>query len=136
VPLPNRLRKPIPRRAVETDKFIMVVATGAFLAGLWMGLDTVWVLGTTVLVVLMYIALRYPRGKADWKQGPVETVYTISTMVTMLLMVYVIYLAGTSLRLPGAMQITTAIAALAFMVMFLLGLFYPQRPQLPFIGKK
>jgi hypothetical protein len=88
-------------------------------------------MGSTVLVVLIYIALRYPRGRQDWKQNPLETIYTISTMVTMLLMIYIIYLAGTSLMLPDAMQLLTAIAALAFMVMFLLGLFYPGGGHLP-----
>jgi len=111
--------------AVETDKFLLLFVTAAFLAGLWMGLGPVWVVGSTIMAVLIYIALRYPRGRPDWKYGPVETVYTLSTMVTMLLMVYIIYLAGASLIPPGGMQLLTAIAALGFMVMFLLGLFYP-----------
>jgi len=125
-----------PGRAIETDKFLLILATAAFLAGLWMGLGPIWVLGTTIIAVLIYIALRYPRGRPDWKQGSVETIHTISTMVTMLLMVYIVYLAGTSLKLPGAMQLTTAIAALAFMVMFLLGLFFPESPRSPLGGKK
>ena len=117
--------------AVETDKFLLVLVTAAFLAGLWMGLGPVWVLGSTVIAVLIYIAMRYPRGLPDWKQGPIETIYTLSTMVTMLLMVYIIYLAGASLIPPGGMQLLTAIAALGFMVMFLLGLFYPGGSGLP-----
>jgi len=49
----------------------------------------------------------------------------LSTMVTMLLLVYIIFMAATSIRIPNSMMLSLAIAALAFMVMFLLGMFYP-----------
>jgi hypothetical protein len=92
----------------------------------------VWLLGSTVIVLLIYMGLRYPRGRADWKYGAIESLFTLSTMVTMLLLVYIIFMAATSIRLPNSMELSMAIAALAFMGMFLLGLFYPSGRKMPF----
>jgi len=109
----------------RTDIFLLVLATAAFVTGLSIGVPPVWLIGSTVIVLMIYIGLRYPRGRADWKYSSIETIYMLSTMVTMLLLVYIIFMAATSIRIPNSMMLSLAIAALAFMVMFLLGMFYP-----------
>jgi len=118
------------------DTFLLVVATAAFMLGLGLGFGMVWTVGATVMVVLIYVGLRYPRGRADWKHPPMETVYMLSTLVTMLLFVYVIYLSAAALKLPWDNQLAIGVAALAFMVMLLLGLFYPSGGRLPLRGRK
>ncbi len=118
------------------DTFLLVVATAAFMLGLGLGIGVAWTVGATVLSVLIYVGLRYPRGRSDWKHPPLESIYMLSTLVTMLLFVYVIYLSAAALKLPWDSQLAIGVAALAFMVMLLLGLFYPSGGRLPLRGRK
>ena len=118
------------------ELLLILIATTCFIGGLGFGLTPVWLVGTTALVLLLYLGLRYPRGRADWKHTPLETAYTLSTMVTMNLFVYVIYLSATVLRLPGSGELTVALAALGFMAMFLAGLLYPAGGKWPLRSRK
>ena len=118
------------------DTFLIVVTTAAFMLGLGLGIGLVWTVGVTVVAVLFYIGLRYPRGRADWKHPPVESLYMLSTLVTMLVFVYVIYLSAAVLDLPWDSQLAIGTAALAFLVMMLLGLFFPSGGKLPLRGRK
>jgi len=118
------------------DTFLIVVAAAAFMLGLGLGIGLAWTAGATVVAVLFYIGLRYPRGKADWKYPPVESLYMLSTLVTMLVFVYVIYLSAAVLDLPWDNQLAIGVAALAFLVMLLLGLFFPSGGKMPLRGKR
>jgi len=107
------------------DVFLLVLVTVCFILGITFGLSPIWLIGSTVLVLLIYLGLQYPNGLKDWKYSSIETLYTLSTMVTMLLMVYVIHLSATAIKIPGSNEITIAVTLLGFMVLFLMGLFYP-----------
>jgi len=118
------------------DTFLILVATAAFILCLSLGLGLLWTVGVTVLAVLAYIGLRYPRGRADWKHQPVESLYMLSTLLTMLLFVYVIYASAAVLDLPWDSGLAVGVAALAFAVMLLLGLFFPSGGKLPLRARK
>ncbi len=115
---------------------LVAVATAAFMVGLALGLGPVWTVGATVVAVLFYAGVRYPRGRADWKHSPVESIYMLSTLATMLVFVYVIYISAAVLDLPWDSQLAVGVAALAFLVMLLLGLFYPAGGKMPLRGKR
>jgi peptidoglycan biosynthesis protein MviN/MurJ (putative lipid II flippase) len=118
------------------DKTLLVVATAAFILGLGLGIGPAWTAGATLVAVLLYLGLRYPRGRADWKYPPIESIYMVSTLVTMLVFVYVIYVSAAVLDLPWDSGLAMGVAALAFLVMLLLGMFYPAGGKIPVRSRK
>ena len=77
---------------------------------------------------LLYLGLRYPRGKADWRFSFRESIYIIMTLITMIIFIIAIQAALVNLggNLPSAVEIFLFFIVMpAMMILFLLGLFFP-----------
>jgi len=115
--------------AIELDLMLLFLMLMAFVILIWLGVPIWWALCIIIFFGLVYLGLRYPRGKADWRYSFRETLYIVMTLITMLIFITAIQAALRSMggNLPSAMEIIVLFIVMPCMViLFLLGLFFPQ----------
>jgi hypothetical protein len=81
-----------------------------------------------ILFGLLYLGLRYPKGKADWRFSFRESLYIVMTLITMIIFIIAIQAALVNLggNLPSEVEILLFFIVMpAMMILFLLGLFFP-----------
>lgn len=101
---------------------------GSFVILLWLGVPLWWALLVTIFFGMIYLGLRYPRGKKDWRYSSHETMYIIMTLIMMVVFIMAIQAALRTLggNLPSMIEILTLFIIMPIMIiLFLLGLFYP-----------
>jgi hypothetical protein len=116
--------------------FIMLMA---YVLLLWLGIPIWWSLLVAAFMGLLYLGLRYPRGKADWRFSFKETLYMVMTLMTMFIFIMAIQeaLGAIGGNLPSAMQILVFFIIIpGLLILFLLGLFFPHGKAFNFKGAK
>lgn len=101
---------------------------GGFVILLWLGVPILWALCIVIIFGLIYLGLRYPRGKEDWHYSFRETLYIVMTLITMFIFIIAIQTALRNIggNLPSAVQILLFFIIVPCMIiLFLLGLFFP-----------
>jgi signal transduction histidine kinase len=89
------------------------------------GVPLAWMAIITVFIAFLYIALRYPRGKADWKEGARGSLYLLFTLFVLLLMVYLVVTASSVIDYPDAITTTGWVLGAGFGAMFLASIALP-----------
>lgn len=110
------------------DFMLLFLMLMAYVLLLWLGVPLWWSLCIMVIIGLLYLGLRYPRGKADWRYSFRESLYMVMTLVTMIIFVSAIQAALVNLggNLPSAVDILLFLIVMpVMMIFFLLGLFFP-----------
>ena len=105
--------------------FLMLVS---YVLLLWLGIPIWWSLCIMILFGLLYLGLRYPKGKADWLFSFRESLYIVMTLITMIIFIIAIQAALVNLggNLPSTVEILLFFIVMpAMMILFLLGLFFP-----------
>jgi hypothetical protein len=105
--------------------FLMLLA---YVLLLWLGVPLWWSLCIMIFIGLLYLGLRYPRGKADWRYSFRESLYMVMTLITMIIFVSAIQAALANLggNLPSEIEILLFFIVMpAMMIFFVLGLFFP-----------
>jgi hypothetical protein len=110
------------------DFMLLFLILGGHVILLWLGIPLWWALCMVIIFGLIYLGLRYPRGKQDWRYSFTETFYMLMTLITMLIFIMAIQAALVSIggNIPSAITILTLFIVMpVMMVLFLLGLFFP-----------
>ncbi len=119
----------ISRKGVDClDFMLLFLLLGGYVILLWLGIPLWWALCIVIFFGLVYLGLRYPRGKKDWRYSFSETLYTLMTLITMFIFIMAIQAALVSIggSIPSAITILTLFIVMPIMMMlFLLGLFFP-----------
>lgn len=116
------------RSSDDLDWMFLFLVLGGFVILLWLGIPIWWALCIIIFFGLLYLGLRYPRGKADWRYNFRESLYIIMTLITMFIFIIAIQTALRSIggNLPSAVSILTFFIIIPSMIiLFLLGLFFP-----------
>ncbi|UCE74058.1 MAG: hypothetical protein JSV56_13730 [Methanomassiliicoccales archaeon] len=114
--------------AVDLDLMLLFLMLIAYILLLWLGIPIWWSLCITAFIGLLYLGLRYPKGKADWRSSFRETLYIVMTLITMFIFIMAIQAALRSIgnALPSAVEILLFFIVMpSMMILFLLGLFFP-----------
>jgi hypothetical protein len=107
---------------------LLFLILGAYVILLWLGIPLWWALCIVIIFGLIYLGLRYPRGKQDWRYSFTETLYMVMTLITMFIFIMAIQAALVSIggNLPSAINILILFIVMPIMmILFLLGLFFP-----------
>ncbi|UCG68987.1 MAG: hypothetical protein JSV09_14565 [Thermoplasmata archaeon] len=110
------------------DLMLLFLILGGFVILLWLGIPLLWALCIIIFLGMVYLGLRYPRGKADWKYSFRETVYVVMTIITMMVFIIAIQAALLSIgsNIPSAVSLLMFFIIMPCMIiLFLLGLFFP-----------
>jgi small-conductance mechanosensitive channel len=78
-----------------------------------------------LLLALIYIAVRHPRGRKDWEHDIRTSVYFIVTALLLITMLYVMYLAAGSIMLPPVVTMVIWLAVGMLILLVILGIFFP-----------
>jgi len=116
------------RSGDDLDWMFLFLVLGGFVILLWLGIPIWWALCIIIFFGLLYLGLRYPRGKVDWHYNFRESLYIIMTLITMFIFIIAIQTALRSIgsNLPSAVSILTFFIIIPCMIiLFLLGLFFP-----------
>ena len=110
------------------DLMLLFIMLMAYVLLLWLGIPIWWSLLVAAFMGLLYLGLRYPRGKEDWRFSFKETLYMVMTLMTMFIFIMAIQeaLGAIGGDLPSSMDLLLFFIVLpAMMILFLLGLFFP-----------
>lgn len=110
------------------DFMLLFLMLMAYVLLLWLGVPIWWSLCIMIFIGLLYLGLRYPKGKADWRYSFRESLYIIMTLITMIIFIIAIQAALVNLggNLPSSVEILLFFIVMpAMMILFLLGLFFP-----------
>jgi hypothetical protein len=113
---------------INLDFMLLFLMLIAYVLLLWLGIPIWWSLCITAFIGLVYLGLRYPRGKADWRFSFRETLYIVMTLLTMFIFIMAIQAALVNLgeNLPSAVYLLLFFIIMpAMVILFLLGLFFP-----------
>jgi hypothetical protein len=116
------------RSSDNLDWMFLFLVLGGFVILLWLGVPIWWALCIIIFFGLVYLGLRYPRGKEDWRYNFRETLYIVMTLITMFIFIIAIQAALRSIggNLPSAVTLLTYVIIMPVMIiLFLLGLFFP-----------
>lgn len=117
----------------DLDWMLLFLILGGFVILLWLGVPLWWALCIIIIFGLIYLGLRYPRGKEDWRYSFQETLYVVMTLITMFIFIIAIQAALRNIGadLPSAITILTLFVIMPCMlILFLLGLFFPSGKRL------
>lgn len=110
------------------DLMLLFLVLGGFVILIWLGVPLLWALIIIIFLGMVYLGLRYPRGKADWKYSFRETMYVVMTLITMFVFIIAIQTALMNIgsNLPSAVSLLLFFVIMPVMViLFLFGLFFP-----------
>jgi hypothetical protein len=110
------------------DLMLLFLILGGFVILSWLGIPILWAICVIIFLGMVYLGLRYPRGKADWKYSFRETVYVVMTLITMMVFIIAIQTALVSIggNIPSAIWLLMFFIIMPCMIiLFLLGLFFP-----------
>jgi hypothetical protein len=116
------------RSGDDLDWMFLFLVLGGFVILLWLGVPIWWALCIIIFFGLVYLGLRYPRGRKDWHYNFRESLYIVMTLITMFIFIIAIQAALRSIggNLPSAVTILTFFIIMPCMIiLFLLGLFFP-----------
>ena len=109
------------------DIILLILLAAAFVGLLWIvKVAILWCVFLVVMLALIYLALKHPRGRMDWEHDVRTSLYFVMTVVLLLLMVYVMYLASGSFRFPPAVTVVLWISVMMMVILALAGLFFPE----------
>jgi hypothetical protein len=114
---------------INLDFMLLFLTLISYVLLLWLGIPIWWSLCITAFCALVYLGLRYPRGKADWRFSFKETLYIVMTLMTMFVFIIAVQTALVNLgeSIPSSIDLLLYFIILpAMMILFLLGLFFPQ----------
>jgi hypothetical protein len=114
--------------AIDLDLMLVFLMLISYVLLLWLGIPIWWSLFITSFVGLIFLGLRYPRGKADWRYSFKESLYMVMTLMTMFIFIMAIQeaLRGIGGNLPSAIDILLYFILIpGLLILFLLGLFFP-----------
>lgn len=113
---------------VDLDFMLVFLMLISYVLLIWLGVPLWWSLCITSFVGLIYLGLRYPRGKVDWRYSFKESLYMVMTLMTMFIFIMAIQeaLQGIGGNLPSAVDILLYFILIpGLLILFLLGLFFP-----------
>jgi hypothetical protein len=117
---------------------LLFLVLGAFVLLSWLGIPVWWSLVITIFFAMVYLGLRYPRGKTDWRYSFKETSYIIMTLITMFVFIIAIQTALLTIGsdLPPAVELLVFFIVMPLMtILFILGLVFPHGKALKLKGK-
>jgi hypothetical protein len=123
---------------VELDLMLLFLVLSAFVMLSYLGIPVWWSLLATIFFALVYLGLRYPRGKPDWRYSFKETSYIVMTLMTMFVFIIAIQAALLTLgsNIPPAVELLVFFIVMPVMViLFILGLFFPHGKAFRLDGK-
>ena len=80
----------------------------------------------SVLTVIALVAIRFPRGRAEWPLEARQTGWLLVSGLTAVIVFALLYTATRDLRWPGIVTITFVAVSLALGVLLATALFLPQ----------
>jgi len=80
----------------------------------------------SVIAVVAVIAARFPRGRAEWPLEARQTAWLLVSGLTAVIVFVLLYVATREVRLPGAVTMTFATAALLLALLAGVAVFLPQ----------
>ena len=83
------------------------------------------VIFTIIIVLLIAIALWFPRGRKDWPLSPRGTVYLIVAGLFFILLVILINIVSQHVNWSGFVTTSIYFSIAIFIVLVLVGLFFP-----------
>ena len=124
---------------IELDLMLLFLVLSAFVILSYLGIPVWWALLATIFFALVYLGLRYPRGKPDWRYSFKETSYIVMTLMTMFVFIIAIQAALLTLgsNMPPAVELLVFFIVMPVMViLFVLGLFFPHGKAFRLDGQK
>jgi hypothetical protein len=118
---------------------LLFLVLSAFVLLSYLGIPVWWSLLATIFFALVYLGLRYPRGKPDWRYSFKETSYIVMTLMTMFVFIIAIQAALLTLgsNIPPAVELLVFFIVMPVMViLFVLGLFFPHGKAFRLDGQK
>jgi hypothetical protein len=125
------------REAADLDFMLVFLMLIAYVLLLWLGIPIWWSLCITSFMGLVYLGLRYPRGKADWRYSFKETLYMVMTLITMFIFIMAVQEALRAIagNIPSALDILLFFLVIpGLLILFLLGLYFPHGKALKLRG--
>lgn len=90
------------------------------------GVPLAWMAIITVVIAFLYLAIRYPKGQADWKEGARGGLHLLFTLFVMLLMVYLVVTASRVIEYPDAATTAGWLLGAGFGAMLLASIVLPR----------
>ena len=79
-----------------------------------------------ITVVVAVVALRFPRGRADWPMDARQTAWLLVSAATGVAVFVLLYVATRDWRWPGAVTTTFAAVAISLVALLAISIFLPQ----------